>query len=91
MTSPLTHALVIKMTPNVIPVQELGTGPARKKVVQACTFACRYPNGYTLLFISCYSSAYTAFHWAVYNQDQAFYGFDDGDITLGGVTATHTL
>ena len=52
---------------------------------------CRYPNRYTLLFISLYSPAYTGFHWAVYNQNQMFYGFEDGDITSGGAAAIHML
>ena len=44
----------------------------------------RYPDGYTLLFISSHSPAYTGSHWAVYDQDNLFCGFDDGDTTSGG-------
>ena len=44
---------------------------------------CRYPGGYTLLFIPYYSPVYTGQHWAVYNENNNFYGFDDGDITPG--------
>ena len=44
---------------------------------------CRYPFGYTLLFIPFYSAAYTGNHWAVYNQDGQFWGYDDGDVTNG--------
>ncbi|BDA51216.1 hypothetical protein COCOBI_18-0930 [Coccomyxa sp. Obi] len=42
-----------------------------------------YPVGYTLLFIPFYSAAYTGNHWAVYNQQGQFWGYDDGDITNG--------
>ena len=52
---------------------------------------CRYPNDYTLLFISFHSSAYTGFHWAVYNENQLFFGFDDDDITSGGAAPMHML
>lgn len=43
----------------------------------------RYPFGYSLLFIPFYAGAYTGNHWAVYNQDGQFWGYDDGDITNG--------
>ena len=67
-----------------------------------CPDFCRYPDGYTLLFISFHSSDYTRFHWAVYNQYQGFYqshrtldtgctppndGYDDDDITSGEAAA----
>lgn len=44
---------------------------------------CSYPFGYSLLFIPFYSAAYTGNHWAVYNQQGQFWGYDDGDITDG--------
>ena len=43
----------------------------------------RYPLGYSLLFIPFYSAAYTGNHWAVYNQQGQFWGYDDGDTTNG--------
>ena len=43
----------------------------------------RYPFGYSLLFIPLYSAAYTGNHWAVYNDQGQFWGYDDGDITGG--------
>ena len=52
---------------------------------------CRYPDGFTLLFIPFHSSAYTGFHWAVYNEDEVFYGFDDDDITSGMAAPMHLL
>ncbi|KAK9902776.1 hypothetical protein WJX75_005806 [Coccomyxa subellipsoidea] len=42
-----------------------------------------YPLGYSLLFIPFYSAAYTGNHWAVYNQQGQFWGYDDGDTTNG--------
>ena len=44
---------------------------------------CRYPSGYTLLFIPYYAPDYSGQHWAVYNDNNNFYGFDDGDATAG--------
>ena len=52
---------------------------------------CRYPNDYMLLFISFHSSAYTGFHWAVYDENQVFYGFDDNDINVGMAAPMHML
>ena len=49
---------------------------------------CRYPGGYTLLYIPYYSPDYSGYHWAVYNNDNTFYGFDDGDATLGRTCAS---
>ena len=42
-----------------------------------------FPGGYTMLFISSHAAEYTGYHWAVYNQAQSFYSFDDGDSTSG--------
>ena len=46
-------------------------------------FVSRYPPGYTIIFICYYSTVYHVSygHWAVYNERQEFYGFDDGDAT----------
>ena len=46
-------------------------------------FVSRYPPGYTIMFIPYYSTVYRRSygHWAVYNERQEFYGFDDGDAT----------
>ena len=33
----------------------------------------------------------TGFHWAVYNQYQGFYGYDDDDITSGEAAAMPVL
>ena len=46
-----------------------------------CT--CRYPYGYSLIFIPYYSPAYTGYHWGVYNEQNNFYGFDEGDASSG--------
>ena len=43
--------------------------------------SCRYPAGYSLVFIPYYSPVYTGSHWGVYDQDQNFYGYDDGDVS----------
>ena len=51
---------------------------------QACLAgACRFPRGYTLLFIPFYSTEYSGYHWAVYDDNNKFYSFDDGDATSG--------
>ena len=42
---------------------------------------CRYPAGYSLVFIPYYSPVYTGSHWGVYDQNQNFYGYDDGDVS----------
>ena len=52
---------------------------------------CRYPIDYMLLFICFHCSAYTGFHWAVYDENQVFYGFDDNDITVGMAAPMHML
>ncbi len=45
--------------------------------------ACRFPRGYTLLFIPFYSTDYSGYHWAVYDNNNKFYSFDDSDATSG--------
>lgn len=50
---------------------------------------CRYPAGYSLIFIPYYSPAYSGYHWGVYDQSNNFYGFDDGDTTAGENLNSH--
>lgn len=45
----------------------------------------RYPAGYHLLYVPYYSSDYSGYHWAVYNDNNIFYSFDDGDTTPGEI------
>ncbi len=45
--------------------------------------SCRFPGGYTLLFIPYYSAEYTGYHWTVYDNHNKFYSFDDGDASPG--------
>ncbi len=57
------------------------------RCVQTAKFSsyhpCRYPGGYTLLFIPSYSPDYTGQHWAVYDNNYDFTGFDINDATSG--------
>ena len=44
---------------------------------------CRYPGGYALLFVPSYMPDYTGHHWAVYDNNDNFCGYDDSDATSG--------
>ena len=41
--------------------------------------ACRYPQGYSIMFISAQSPVYQGCHWAVYDMSGKFWGYDADD------------
>ena len=57
-------------------------GCAPESTLQLCS-SCRYPHGYTLVFVSAHSPYYTGNHWAIYDSSNDFYGYDDNDLTAG--------
>ena len=43
--------------------------------------ACRYPQGYSIMFISAQSPVYQGCHWAVYDVSGKFWGYDADEIS----------